>query len=147
MTTSDPPGHAGDITAAEAYSRLASDPGAVLIDVRTEPEWRYVGTPDLSELEKSVMYLSWQVYPSMSKLPHFVDTLTKELGWRGAEPADALLFICRSGVRSRDAAIAMAASGWSRCYNVSDGFEGPMDRMRRRVVSGWKVAGLPWVQT
>ncbi len=147
MSTSDPPGYAGDITAVEAYRWLAGDPAAVLIDVRTEPEWRYVGAPDLSDLQKSVIFLSWQVYPSMSKLPHFVETLTKDIGARGAKPADALLFICRSGWRSRDAAIALAASGWTRCYNVSDGFEGPLDRIRRRVVSGWKVAGLPWAQT
>ena len=38
-----------------------------------------------------------------------------------------LLFICRSGARSRQAAIAMTSAGWAPCFNVSDGFEGPLD--------------------
>jgi len=29
---------------------------------------------------------------------------------------------------------------------VVEGFEGPHDEQRHRSVSGWKVAGLPWVQ-
>jgi rhodanese-related sulfurtransferase len=58
-----------------------------------------------------------------------------------------LLFMCRSGARSRAAAIAMTARGFKNCYNVASGFEGDADRTRHRgTVSGWKVEGLPWLQ-
>jgi rhodanese-related sulfurtransferase len=68
---------------------------------------------------------------------------------RKAVPATdtPILFICRSGQRSRAAAEAMTALGYSQCYNVSEGFEGAPDGERHRGrVNGWKAAGLPWVQ-
>jgi rhodanese-related sulfurtransferase len=55
--------------------------------------------------------------------------------------------ICRSGVRSRDAAIALTRAGYGPCYNVADGFEGPKDEAGHRGArGGWKAAGLPWTQ-
>jgi rhodanese-related sulfurtransferase len=59
-----------------------------------------------------------------------------------------LFFICRSGVRSQHAAQAMLARGYTRCFNVAEGFEGPLDDSRHRgVKGGWKSRGLPWVQS
>ena len=40
-------GYAGDKMPKEAWDILERDPGACLIDVRTEAEWRYVGLPKL----------------------------------------------------------------------------------------------------
>jgi rhodanese-related sulfurtransferase len=58
-----------------------------------------------------------------------------------------VLFICRSGQRSRGAAIAMTSAGYQRCYNVAEGFEGSHDGARHRgTVGGWKARQLPWVQ-
>ena len=132
----------------EAYQRLSADARAQLIDVRTDAEWRYVGAPDLAALEKSVIFLPWQVYPLMNVSPHFVEALGSELRARGARPSDPLLFICRSGIRSRHAASAMTAAGWTSCFNVAEGFEGPLDSRRHRgVAGGWKAQGLPWAQT
>ena len=37
--------HQGDISPAEAYQRLQNNPSAVLVDVRTQPEWVFVGVP------------------------------------------------------------------------------------------------------
>ena len=140
--------YAGDIAVDQAYEMLAKDQGATLIDVRTEPEWRYVGAPDLSDLNKTVIYLHWQVYPSMQTLPYFVETLTAELRTRGVGESDPLLFLCRSGARSRAAAIAMTAAGWRSSCNIADGFEGPLDSARHRgAAGGWKAGGLPWTQT
>lgn len=139
--------YAGDIAVEAAYQQLAAEANATLIDVRTEPEWQYVGTADLSGLEKTVIYLPWQVYPAMQVLPNFVDVLSAELRRRGIGVEDGLLFLCRSGIRSRHAAVAMTAAGWKRCYNLSHGFEGPLDAKRRRSVAGWKAQGLPWTQT
>jgi rhodanese-related sulfurtransferase len=60
----------------------------------------------------------------------------------------AVLMLCRSGVRSKAAAIAMTAEGYSPCYNVAGGFEGDADANKHRgLTGGWKAAGLPWVQS
>ena len=58
-------GYAGDVLATEAFHRLASESSSVLIDVRTQAEWGYVGVPDLSELGKTPLFLEWQSYPAM----------------------------------------------------------------------------------
>jgi rhodanese-related sulfurtransferase len=73
----------------------------------------------------------------------FADEVGKAVPTRDA----ALLFICRSGNRSRAAAEAMTALGFRRCYNVAEGFEGHHDNARHRgQLDGWKAAGLPWIQ-
>jgi rhodanese-related sulfurtransferase len=122
---------------------LTSKPTAQLVDVRTGPEWAFVGIPDLSSIGKQATMLSWQMFPSMDVNPEFGAQIKK------AVPATdtPILFICRSGARSRAAAEAMTALGYSECYNVSEGFEGAPDGERHRGrVNGWKAAGLPWVQ-
>ena len=141
-------GYAGDLLATDAYELLAREPRATLIDARTQPEWVYVGAPDLRSLGKSVLFLEWQSFPSMQVDPHFAARLGVMLEGAGA-PRDApLLFLCRSGGRSRQAAIAMTGAGRGPCFNVADGFEGPLDATgRRNILGGWKAGGLPWTQT
>lgn len=136
-------GYAGDVSSREAWDMLSRDPKAVLIDVRTDAEWTYVGFPDLRPLDKQPLLLSWQVYPEMAVNPRFVEQLQAA----GIDRDAPLLFLCRSGQRSRSAAIEATAAGYERSYNVGDGFEGPLDEEghRGRKV-GWKAAGLPWVQ-
>ncbi len=135
--------YAGDVTSREAWEVLERDPRAVLLDVRTDAEWSYVGLPDLSVLEKRTLQVSWQHYPEQTLNPGFVEEVTGH----DLVHDQPLLIICRSGVRSRHAAIALSARGYSRCYNVSDGFEGGHDGERHRgAQEGWKAAGLPWRQ-
>jgi rhodanese-related sulfurtransferase len=58
-----------------------------------------------------------------------------------------LLFICRSGGRSHTAATTLAAAGFTRCYNVLEGFEGNPDAQgQRNHLAGWRQRGLPWRQ-
>ena len=141
-------GYAGDLLATDAYGLLAGDAGSMLIDVRTQAEWTYVGTSDLSSLGKAPLYLEWQSFPSMVIDARFAARLSTMLETGGVKRGAPLVFICRSGVRSRHAAIAMTAAGWAPCFNISDGFEGPLDPWRHRsVASGWKAGGLPWTQT
>ncbi|NIR28576.1 MAG: hypothetical protein GWN84_04485 [Gammaproteobacteria bacterium] len=73
--------------------------------------------------------------------PTFVEALRQRV-----DRDSTILFICRSGNRSRDAAIAMTAAGYPRCYNVRDGFDGQRDAHGHRGHGGWRAAGLPWVQ-
>lgn len=135
--------YAGDIAPRAAWEILERDPRAVLIDVRTVPEWLYVGLPDLSSLGKRTYRICWQDYPAMNLNPRFVQEV-EESGISAGQP---VLLLCRSGVRSRHAAIALTAHGFAPCYNVAGGFEGSHDARRRRgAQDGWKVADLPWQQ-
>jgi rhodanese-related sulfurtransferase len=135
--------YAGDITPTEAWEILNARPEAVLIDVRTPAEWAYVGLPDLTNVGKQPLLVPWALFPSMTINPDFGDEVESAVVDRDAP----LVFLCRSGVRSRSAAIAMTARGYKSCYNVASGFEGDPDPRRHRgTISGWKVENLPWVQ-
>ena len=136
--------YAGDISASDAWRVLEGQANARLIDVRTSAEWAFVGLPDLSTLRRPVEQVEWQVYPSMQQNPNFV----AEVERAGADKSAPLLFLCRSGGRSRLAAIAATAAGYTRAYNVAGGFEGDLDGERHRGrMNGWKAAGLPWKQS
>lgn len=135
--------YAGDLSPTEAWERLKSDPKAKLVDVRTQAEWVYVGIPDLASAGKQPILVSWQVFPAMTKNEAFADQLRSQ----GVQPDDTLLFLCRSGVRSKAAAELMTTLGFGASYNIVDGFEGPLDPARHRgSAGGWKAAGLPWAQ-
>jgi len=55
--------------------------------------------------------------------------------------------LCRSGVRSISAAQALTASGFTKAFNVLDGFEGDHNQEGKRgTVAGWKFDQLPWAQ-
>ena len=135
--------YAGEIAPKEAWAVLARDPKAVLVDVRTQAEWAFVGFPDLSSFAKQPLFVAWQNFPDMQVNAGFAAELEKS----GIDRDTPLLFLCRSGQRSQAAAIAMTALGYTRCYNVSTGFEGDADAAGHRgTVGGWKVDALPWVQ-
>ena len=137
-------GYAGDVTAATAWKILSENNDAILIDVRTRAEWNYVGLPELAPIGKKPALLEWQVFPGMQQNPEF----TSALGNAVAIKDTPLLFLCRSGARSAAAAKAMTAAGYSTCFNVADGFEGPLDAQGKRgSAAGWKATGLPWRQT
>lgn len=135
--------YAGDLSPSEAWELLAAAPQATLIDVRTDAEWSFVGRPDLRDLNKPVNFISWQVFPRMEVNADFIGQVQNA----GAEKEQPLLFICRSGVRSRHAAVAMTAAGYGPCYNVAEGFEGDKDSAGQRGrLGGWRHHGLPWIQ-
>lgn len=141
-----PSNYAGDISSEEAWRVLSENPNAILVDVRTRAEWSFVGVPDLSAIGKEPLLAEWQVFPAMSANPAFAADVSAALG---AERKSApVLFLCRSGARSRAAAIALTAAGFAQCYNVVGGFEGDLDEDRHRGRrNGWKASGLPWAQS
>ena len=136
-------GYAGDVDVTEAWEAIKSDPGAVLVDVRTQAEWNFVGVPDLSEGGKQPVLVEWQVFPTMEINASFIDTVSAA----APDKSQPVYFLCRSGARSKSAAMAMTQAGYATCYNISDGFEGGHDADQHRGrTSGWKARGLPWVQ-
>ena len=127
----------GAVLPAEAQAILEAHHGARLIDVRTRPEWEYVGRVP------GAILIEWVVYPSGTRNPTFLDELRRVAD----DPQAPLLFICRSGQRSDSAARVAVAAGYTMAFNVLEGFEGPKDAQGHRgTVSGWRKAGLPWVQ-
>ena len=137
-----PGGFMGDVSPAQTWQALQSQPEAVLVDVRTHAEWAFVGSPDLVSLGKPVIQVEWQTFPSMERNPRFV----KELQAQGVTPEQLIYIICRSGVRSRDAAEWLAKLGYTT-FNVAEGFEGPIDSNGHRGASGWRAEQLPWRQS
>jgi rhodanese-related sulfurtransferase len=130
-----------DVSPAQAWEALLTDPNARLVDVRTEAEWQHIGLPDLSPAGKETILIQWQVAPTMRINPSFIEDLKAA----GLSPGHHIYFICRSGVRSLAAAEAARAAGLPNAYNVADGFEGPPDHQGRRgTVAGWQASDLPW---
>ncbi len=126
--------YAGALLPAEAFALMQQ--GARLVDVRTRPELSYVGRVPGSVL------VEWQTYPGSVLNPDFLAQLRDAV-----QPGETLMFLCRSGHRSHDAAIVAAQSGWPESYNVLEGFEGPKDAEQHRgTIGGWRKAGLPWIQ-
>ena len=135
--------YAGDVSAAECWDALSAEPNATLIDVRTQAEWVFVGLPNLQTINKKINTISWKMYPTLELNPDFVG-MVESVAPNKDTP---LYFLCKTGGRSLDAAIAMTQAGYSHCYNVADGFEGDRDALvRRGLTNGWKASQLPWEQ-
>jgi rhodanese-related sulfurtransferase len=136
--------YAGDITPEQAWKLLSDNPQAVLVDVRTDAEWRFVGVPDLSSLGRDVVYIEWNRADGQRN-ENFLAELSEQV------TADAddrpVVFLCRSGNRSISAAEAATEAGIAPSYNVLDGFEGHLDGAGHRGGSGWRAIGLPWKQS
>lgn len=126
----------GALSPDEAYALLQQLPDTKLVDVRSRAELDFVGrVPGSIEIE-------WKSYPGMQSNPNFIQQLMQKA------PQDTkVMFICRSGGRSHEAALAAAQAGFE-AYNVLEGFEGDRDAGgHRNTVGGWRAAGLPWVQS
>lgn len=142
-------GYAGDLTPLEAWSILAAEKNAVLIDVRSRAEWTFVGVPNLAAVGKAPLFVSWQNYATapdgraqMVPNPGFAAAVAAAV-----EKDSPAIFICRSGGRSKSAAMALTAAGFTRAYNLAGGFEGDRDGAGHRgSAGGWKAAGLDWTQ-
>jgi rhodanese-related sulfurtransferase len=120
-----------------AHQLLQTAPGAKLIDVRTRAEWEWVGRiPGAVEIE----LLS---YPGSRPNPSFLAELEQQV-----DKEAPVMFICRSGGRSHNAALMAMQAGYTQCYNVLEGFEGDKDGAgHRSTQGGWRASGLPWTQS
>ena len=134
--------YAGDVTPNEAWNILEKE-NTYLVDCRTAAEWSFVGVPDISMLGKDTIFAEWVKYPGGIENPDFVNEVKKT----GINTDATVLFLCRSGQRSQEAAAHLNKLGYRNCYNISDGFEGYKDSSSHRAsVNGWKYNSLPWKQ-
>jgi len=126
--------YSGALTPKEAFEIWQLAPGAKLVDVRTRAEWDWVGRiPGAEEIE-------WMSYPTNHPNSHFLAQLKHQV-----DREALVMFICRSGARSHNAACLANEAGYTECYNVLEGFEGDKDANGQRgKTGGWRHAGLPW---
>lgn len=145
MSTGRAHSYAGDISPLDAWKLLSDNPNAVLVDVRTDAEWRFVGVPDLSSLGREVLFLEWN---SSDGRPNarFADQLREHVAPAETGGDRPVLFLCRSGNRSIGAAEVATELGITPAYNILDGFEGQLDANGHRGETGWRAIGLPWKQ-
>ena len=131
--------YAGAVTPQEAFALLQGDPRVKLVDVRTNAERDWIGRPAVPEAQQGAV--QWTLYPGGVPNPDFAAQLQQVAG-----KDDVLLFLCRSGVRSRHAARVATELGYKNAFDILEGFEGDRDgEGHRKTVGGWCKAGLPWV--
>lgn len=128
----------GAVTPQEAFALLQDNPAVKLVDVRTKAERDWVGAVTIAPEQH--LFVQWNLYPEGKPNPDFLAQLGQV-----AQAGDVLLFLCRSGVRSRHAAKLASENGYSQCFDILEGFEGNKDAAgHRKTVEGWCKAGLPW---
>ena len=126
----------GAASPEEAFYVSQNVSHALIVDVRTQAEWNFVGgVPSSVKIE-------WQMYPSGQLNQDFLQQLQTEV------PQDSwVMFLCRSGARSHAAANLAAQNGYTKAVNILEGFEGDKDNNGQRgKLGGWKFRGLPWYQ-
>ena len=127
--------YAGQVSPDEAW-QLHSRGAAVIVDVRTDEERRFVGHV------ADTAHVPWATGSGMARNPRFLSDL------EAVAPKDAVvLLLCRSGKRSHAAAEVAARAGYRQVLNITEGFEGDLDEAyHRNAINGWRVRGLPWTQ-
>jgi rhodanese-related sulfurtransferase len=125
------PSYQGDVTAREAWEALASGQPVALVDVRTPEEWHQDSIPDIAaHSTASFCLLSSHLAPAMQPNPAFLQQLQQKLPHRD----QPVIFICRSGGRSRMAAIWAQQAGYAMAYNLAGGL---------LAEGGWRASQLP----
>ena len=126
--------YAGELSPQESFALLRQDINAVLVDVRSQAELDLVGRiPDATHIE-------WAFYPGMVANTDFAAHLQSQVS-----PDKTIIFVCRTGGRSHNAALLAQQLGYSQVYNMLEGFEGEANAAKQRtLINGWKHANLPW---
>lgn len=127
----------------EAYEFLQNDPQAKLIDIRSSMEYLFVGHP------VGATHVAWIDEPDWDINPDFIQEVTQATGKKAPEEAtdNPLVLICRSGVRTKEAAAVLLEAGFKKIIHINEGFEGDRDEnYQRSTLGGWRFRGLPWEQ-
>jgi rhodanese-related sulfurtransferase len=121
------------IKSSEIKGYIKENSNVVLLDVRTENEWKTLGKPNAEDLNSKTFFVTvsfdlsnWQI-PD----PNFVENVKKNIS-----KDKTILVMCAAGGRSLIAANLLKAEGYS-ALNISDGFSGNGQD------PGWKNLGLP----
>jgi rhodanese-related sulfurtransferase len=101
-----------EMTVAEARARLASNPHAVLVDVREESEWAAGHAAEAVHLGKGV--------------------LERDIEKQFPDPNTELILYCGGGYRSALAADAAQRMGYRRLHSVIGGY-------RAMTEAGWPM--------
>lgn len=133
------------LTPQEAWVLVQENPRAVLVDVRSNMEYLFVGHP------RGAVHVSWIDEPDWNINPHFVTQVRQlMLGgvcFEGDANCAPVILICRSGKRSLEAGKLLVKQGFTEVFNVSEGFEGELDEQHHRSsTGGWRHHRLPWEQ-
>jgi len=128
----------------EAADILQQVSNALLIDVRSNMEFLFVGHP------KGALHVPWIDEPDWCVNPDFEKEI-RQLMLGGVcdqgENSPPIILICRSGKRSVDAGNRLLKAGFHNVCNITEGFEGDRDsNYHRGTIGGWRFRGLPWEQ-
>lgn len=126
--------YAGLLTPQEAHALITGDAQVVLVDVRSRAELELVGRVPMAT------HIEWAFYPGMVANPDFAEQLQAQV-----DKNSTVIFMCRTGGRSHNAALLAQQLGYTKAYNMIEGFEGESNQLKQRtLINGWKHAGLPW---
>ncbi|MDH5407611.1 MAG: rhodanese-like domain-containing protein [Gammaproteobacteria bacterium] len=128
----------------QAWQLIQDEPKALLVDVRSQMEFLFIGHP------VGAIHIAWIDEPDWNVNPHFAAEIRKlilgGLDHKSGQNVPILL-ICRSGKRSLEAGELLIREGFGQVYNIADGFEGELDdNHHRSTLAGWRFDGLPWEQ-
>jgi rhodanese-related sulfurtransferase len=113
------------IKSLEIKKFAEDNPKTVLLDVRTDQEWKTIGRPDTKNLGIKSFFIT------ISPNKNFIENVKKEIN-----KENQVLVMCAAGGRSIVAANLLVEEGYTT-HNVSDGFNGNGQD------PGWKNSGLP----
>ncbi len=123
------------VSPQEAYD-MAGQPSTFLVDVRSVAEYYFVGHPKMAV---NIPLLFWnELEAKFVTNDNFLEDLRARF-----KKEDLLIFMCRSGQRSRRAAEMAKTAGFAKVFHLSEGFEGEMDEKGYRTIGGWKNS-LPY---
>ncbi len=123
----------------QAWEQLKSNTRAILVDVRSGAENRFVGRVPNSIFIPWLEMPNWQVDEGQ-----FIATFERLQIDKNSE----IILICRSGHRSKDAGNCLMAQGFTNVGHVTTGFEGDLDENRQRGnINGWRYDDMPWEQS
>lgn len=128
----------------EAVDILREVSSALLIDIRSNMEFLFVGHP------KGALHVPWIDEPDWCVNPDFEKEI-RQLMLGGicdqGESSPPIILICRSGKRSIDAGNVLLQAGFHNVCQITEGFEGDRDPdYHRSTLGGWRFHGLPWEQ-
>ncbi len=128
----------------------------LFVDIRSPAELQFVGYAPLVDGNVPYIFFDYSGWDNKKKtykrefnsgFVGQVEDLMDKTGINNGKNTEIIL-MCRSGDRSARAADIMVKNGYTNVWSAYEGFEGDKAKSGphkgKRVVDGWKNAGLPW---